>query len=135
MFPTWNEMVVAGDVLAVEEGLAEVQSRLGPLHVEVKREGDGVVLVVDLEHVGDLDACEDNLRISTTITNYLIKYDWLKITTGRADDIKQLYVQTDRQTDRQLTNVILGSLRKKLKIDVNEGPEEGLVWSEGYIKW
>ena len=56
MSPTWNEMVVTGDVLAVEEGLAEVQPRLGPLNVEVKREGDGVVLVVDLEHVGDLDA-------------------------------------------------------------------------------
>ena len=67
MFPTWNEMVVAGDVLAVEEGLAEVQSRLGPLHVEVKRESDGVVFVVDLEHVGDLDSCEDNLRISIPI--------------------------------------------------------------------
>ena len=71
MFPTWNEMVVAGDVLAVEEGLAEVQPRLGPLHVEVKREGDGVVLVVDLEHVGDLDACEDNLRILVLISKLL----------------------------------------------------------------
>ena len=83
-------MVVTGDVLAVEEGLAEVQPRLGPLHVEVEREGDGVVFVVDLEHVGDLDACEDNLRISIIITNYLIEYYWLKITSGRADDINQL---------------------------------------------
>ena len=71
MFPTWNEMVVTGDVLAVEEGPAEVQPRLGPLHVEVKREGDGVVLVVDLEHVGDLDACEDNLRILVLISKLL----------------------------------------------------------------
>ena len=71
MFPTWNEMVVTGDVLAVEEGPAEVQPRLGPLHVEVKREGDGVVLVVDLEHVGDLDACEDHLRILVLISKLL----------------------------------------------------------------
>ena len=59
LLPTWDEVVVAGDVLAVEEGLAEVEPRLGPLHVEVQREGDRVVLVVDLQHVGDLDACED----------------------------------------------------------------------------
>ena len=58
-FPTWDEVVVAGDVFAVEEGLAEVEPRLGPLHVEVQREGDRVVLVVDLQHVGDLDACDD----------------------------------------------------------------------------
>ena len=37
--------------------------------------------------------------------------------------------------NRQLTNVILSSLRKKLETDVNGGPEEGLIWSEGYIKW
>ena len=30
--------------------------RRAPLHVEVEAEGDAVVLVVDLEHVRDLDA-------------------------------------------------------------------------------
>ena len=35
--------------------LAEVESWLEPLHAEVEAEGDGVVLVVDGQHVGDLE--------------------------------------------------------------------------------
>ena len=34
----------------------KLSPRLAPLHVEVEAEGDAVVLVVDLEHVRDLDA-------------------------------------------------------------------------------
>ena len=56
---TWHKMIIASDVLTVEEGLAQVQPRLGPLHIEVEGESDGIVFVVDLEDVGDLDACED----------------------------------------------------------------------------
>ena len=37
---------------------AEVQSRLHPLHREVEAEGDGVVLVIDAQHVRDLEAWE-----------------------------------------------------------------------------
>ena len=50
-------MVVAGDVLRREEVCREVEPRLVPLDVEVEREGDAVVLVVDLQHVRDLDTC------------------------------------------------------------------------------
>ena len=46
-----------------------------------------------------------------------------------------VYIKVRCKTDRQLTNVILSSLQKKLETDVNEGPEEGLIRSEGYIKW
>ena len=49
-------MVVAGDVLAGEEVPGEVQPRFRPLDVEVEGEGDGIVLVVDLQDVGYLDA-------------------------------------------------------------------------------
>ena len=35
--------------------LAEVESWFEPLHAEVEAEGDGVVLVVDGQHVGDLE--------------------------------------------------------------------------------
>ena len=52
-------MIIASDVLTVEEGLAQVQPRLGPLHIEVEGESDGIVLVVDLEDVRDLDACDN----------------------------------------------------------------------------
>ena len=49
-------MVVTGDVLTGEEVRAEVEPRLRPLHVEVEAERDAVVLVVDLQHVADLNA-------------------------------------------------------------------------------
>ena len=35
---------------------AEVESRLDPLDREVEAEGDGVVLVIDAQHVRDLEA-------------------------------------------------------------------------------
>jgi len=56
-------VIVAGDVLRVEELRAEVQPGLAPLHVEVEAEGDGVVLVVDLQHVADLDAHVDHVEL------------------------------------------------------------------------
>ena len=54
--PTGHELLLAGDILGVEELGGEVESWLRPLDVEVEREGDAVVLVVDLKHVGDLYA-------------------------------------------------------------------------------
>ena len=41
--------------LKIVDHLAEVESWLEPLHAEVEAEGDGVVLVVDGQHVGDLE--------------------------------------------------------------------------------
>ena len=39
----------------IVDHLAEVESWLEPLHAEVEAKGDGVVLVVDGQHVGDLE--------------------------------------------------------------------------------
>lgn len=67
-------MLLAGDILAGEELLRQVQPGLAPLHVEVETERDGVVLVVNLQHVVELDACgyRRNSSVVTTVLGQVI---------------------------------------------------------------
>ena len=51
---TGYELGVWGHSALAPEVPAQVQSRLKPLHTEVKPERDGVVLVTDPEHVANL---------------------------------------------------------------------------------
>ena len=53
---TWNKLLICGDVFAIEELLWQVETWLGPLDVKIQRESDAVVLVIYLQHVGDLDS-------------------------------------------------------------------------------
>ena len=52
---TWYELLLGGDPALAPLVAAEVEPGLEPLHAEVEAEGDGVVLVVDGQHVGDLE--------------------------------------------------------------------------------
>ena len=54
--PTRHKLFFSGHVLRVEKLGGQVEPRLRPLHVEVQGEGDAVVFVVDLQHVGYLYA-------------------------------------------------------------------------------
>ncbi len=50
-----ERLLVALGAGVLEEAAVELQARLAPLHVEVQREGDAEVAVVDLQHVRDVD--------------------------------------------------------------------------------
>ena len=51
---TRHKILFTDHILLPPQLHAEVQARLQPLHTEVQTEGDGVVLVIDSEHVRDL---------------------------------------------------------------------------------
>ena len=53
-------MIITGNVFAAKEIGREIEPGLAPLDVEVQAERDGVVLVVNFQHIRYLDAWNEN---------------------------------------------------------------------------
>ena len=51
-------MLLTGDVVTAKEFSGQVKPRFTPKNVEVKAERDGVILVINLQNITDLNTCQ-----------------------------------------------------------------------------